>query len=479
MKKRKPVILENLLVQDYAAEGKSIARIDGKVVFIEHTVPGDVVDVFLYKNKKDWAAGWPLQFRSYAATRVTPFCAHFGTCGGCQWQMLPYEQQLSYKQQQVADNMQRIGKLAGVEVLPIVGCKATIHYRNKLEYTFSNRKFIPDEAFKAIKASGGDPNAVMMQDVAGFHAKGVFDKVVEIDTCYLQPEPSNAIRKAIAAFAQENSMPFYDIRLHQGWLRNMMVRITSTGEVMVNIVFGYDDEPMRTTLLNQLLQQFPQITTLLYTINRKLNDSLYDLDPVTWYGNGYITEKLGDYLFKISPKSFFQTNSQQAEQLYRITKEFAGLDGSQTVYDLYCGTGSIGIFVSNGAKKVIGVEAVEDAITDAKENAALNNIRHASFFCGDVIKVCNDAFFEQHGRPDVVITDPPRAGMHEKLVQKLLQMEAPRIVYVSCNPATQARDLLLLGEKYSVEKIQPVDMFPHTHHIENVVQLSLHASGKS
>ena len=475
MKKKKPVILENLLVQDYAAEGKSIAKVEGKVVFIENTVPGDVVDVFLYKNKKDWAAGWPLRFRSYAQARVTPFCAHFGTCGGCQWQMLPYEQQLRYKQQQVADNMQRIGKLTDVEVMPIIGCTETVHYRNKLEYTFSTRKYLPDEAFNAIKAAGGDPNLEMMQQVAGFHAKGVFDKVVEIDTCHLQPEPSNAIRKAVAAFTLEHNMPFYDIRLHQGWLRNMMVRISTTGEIMVNIVFGYEDAAVRTTLLEYLLNAFPQISTLMYTINPKLNDSLYDLEPVTWYGKGYITEQLGHYLFKISPKSFFQTNTRQAEQLYRVTKEFAGLDGSQTVYDLYCGTGSIGIFVSDGARQVIGVEAVEDAITDAKANAALNNIHHASFYCGDVIKVCNDAFFEQHGRPDVVITDPPRAGMHEKLVQKLLQMEAPRIVYVSCNPATQARDLVLLGEKYTVDKIQPVDMFPHTHHIENVVQLSLKA----
>lgn len=473
MRKKFPVILENVLVEDYAAEGKSLAKVNGKVVFIENTVPGDVVDVFLFKNKKDWAEGWPMHFKELAPQRVQPFCEHFGTCGGCQWQMLPYDRQLFYKQKQVADNLKRIGKIPLPEIMPIIGCDETKHYRNKLEYTFATKKFIPDNEFREMKEKGLDTDAAMLQNVAGFHAKGVFDKVVEINTCYLQSEPTNFIRKELAAFVKQIDLPFYDIKLHKGWLRNMQVRIASTGEIMVNVILGYDKEKERIALLDHLLKKFPQITTLLYTINPKLNDSLNDLVPVVYYGKGFITDRLEDFSFKISPKSFFQTNTKQAEKLYRVTRDFAELNGTQTVYDLYCGTGSIGIFVSRQAKKVIGVEVIEDAIKDAKENAALNNIQHASFYCGDVIKICNDEFFAEHGKPDVIITDPPRAGMHEKLVNKLLDMAAPLIVYVSCNPATQARDLAVLGEKYSVEKIQPVDMFPHTHHIENVVQLKL------
>jgi 23S rRNA (uracil1939-C5)-methyltransferase len=473
VKKKNPVILENVLVEDYAAEGKSLARTNGKVVFIENTVPGDVVDVYLFKNKRDWAAGWPMYFKEYSANRVEPFCSHFGVCGGCQWQMLPYEQQLIYKQKQVADNLKRIGKVALPEISPIISCEDTRHYRNKLEYTFSAKKFIPDEEFRKLKALGADIDAAGLQDVSGFHAKGVFDKVVEIDTCHLQPKPSNELRKAIFAYAKENKLSFYNIEAHQGFLRNMQLRIATTGEIMLNIVFGYDDEPLRKNLLDYVLKQFPEVTTLLYTINSKMNDTLNGVKPVTYYGKGYIIEKLETFQFKISPKSFFQTNTKQAENLYRITRDFSELDGRQIVYDLYCGTGSIGIFVSNLAKKVIGVEMVEDAVKDACENALLNNVQHASFFCGDVIKVCDDEFFSMQGKPDVVITDPPRAGMHEKLVEKILQIGAPIIVYVSCNPATQARDLSLLDENYSVEKIQPVDMFPHTHHIENVVQLKL------
>jgi 23S rRNA (uracil1939-C5)-methyltransferase len=479
VRKKKPVILENVLVEDYAAEGKSLAKVDGKVVFIENTVPGDVVDVFLFKNKKDWAEGWPLHFKDYAPQRVQPFCGHFGTCGGCQWQMLPYERQLFYKQKQVADNLRRIAKIPLPEIMPIIGCEETTHYRNKLEYTFAAKKFIPDNVFKNMKAQGLDTEAAMLQEVGGFHAKGVFDKVVEIDTCHLQTEPTNLMRKSVAAFVKELGLPFYDIKLHKGWLRNMQVRIASTGEIMVNIILGYEKENERKALLDHLLKTFPEITTLLYTINPKFNDSLNDLEPVAYYGKGFIMERLStglggeDFQFKISPKSFFQTNTKQGEKLYQVTRDFAELNGTQNVYDLYCGTGSIGIFVSRQAKQVIGVEVIGDAIKDAKENALLNNINHASFYCGDVIKICDDAFFAEHGKPDVIITDPPRAGMHEKLVSKLLEIAAPLIVYVSCNPATQARDLALLAEKYTVEKIQPVDMFPHTHHIENVVQLKL------
>lgn len=465
------MVLEKLRVLDYAAEGKSLAKVDGKVVFIEGAVPGDLVDVQLSKNKTDWAEGHMVKMHEFSPDRVTPFCSHFGVCGGCQWQMLPYEKQLFYKHKQVQDNLARIAKVALPEISPIMGATQTTHYRNKLEYTFATRKFIPTEEFRRMKAEGvsweNQPGA------AGFHVRGFFDKVVEIDTCHLQDEPTNHIRKYVAAFALDNSLSFYNIRGHEGWLRNMFVRNTTTGELMINIVFGFEDEANRKTLLDQLLEKFPQISTLLYTINTKHNDSLYDLDPQVYSGKGYITEKLEGFQFMISPKSFFQTNTYQAEKLYSVTREFAELDGNQTVYDLYCGTGSIGIFVSGKAKKLIGVEVVADAITDAKKNAALNKLEHATFFTGDVVDICDDAFFETHGRPDVVITDPPRAGMHEKLVKKLLDIASPTIVYVSCNPATQARDLALLDEKYRVTRIQPVDMFPHTLHIENVVQLKL------
>ena len=469
-----------MLVENYAAEGKSLARVDGKVIFIEGTVPGDVVDIQLTKSKKDWAEAYPLAFKKYAENRVTPFCEHFGVCGGCQWQMLPYKKQLIYKQQQVTDNLGRIGKVEMPPILPIIGANQTIGYRNKLEYTYATRRFIPKEEFQQLRAEDKLTEEIEGTiGAAGFHAKGQFDKVVEINVCHLQEEPTNLIRKAIVTFAKENKHTFYDIRNHEGWLRNVMIRIATTGEVMVNIVLGFEDKNAQQSLIDFLLQQFPSITTLLITINRKFNDSIYDLTPVVHFGNGYIIEKLEDFQFKISPKSFFQTNTLQAEKLYRITREFAELNGTQTVYDLYCGTGSIGIFCSKEAKKIIGVELIEDAIKDAEENAALNNINHSFFTAGDVITICNGDFFATHGKPDVVITDPPRAGMHEKLVKKLLEIAAPLIVYVSCNPATQARDLALLDEKYVVTKIQPVDMFPHTHHIENVVQLKLRKEGKS
>ena len=318
-----------------------------------------------------------------------------------------------------------------------------------------------------------NPDITANENVAGFHAPGIFDKVVDIDTCYLQAEPSNALRLAVKNFAKENEFEFYDVYKHQGLLRTMQVRICATGEVMVNVVFGRNDEEKIKKLLDHILQKFSNLTTLIYTINTKKNDSLYDLDPITYYGNGYVTEKLENFQFRIGPKSFFQTNTRQAEKLYRVARDFAELNGNEIVYDLYCGTGSIGIFVSRQAKKIIGVDVIEEAIEDAKQNASLNDLQNAEFIAGDVIDVCNDEFFADHGRPDVIITDPPRAGMHEKLVKKILDMAAPVVVYVSCNPATQARDLNLLGEKYEVRKIQPLDMFPHTHHIENVVQLKL------
>ncbi|HEX7904388.1 MAG TPA: 23S rRNA (uracil(1939)-C(5))-methyltransferase RlmD [Chitinophagaceae bacterium] len=501
-RKKENIILQKLLVEDYAAEGKSLARVDGKVIFIENTVPGDVVDVQLGKNKKDWAEGWPIHFHSYSAERVQPFCQHFGVCGGCQWQMLPYHQQLEYKQRQVKDNLQRIGKITLPVMMPILGAYETKYYRNKIEYTFGTKEYTKEKPVPSSSAKTrlvqphdqliGDsdkkelstlpessqvpPSGGGRASVLGFHAKGFFDKIVDIKTCYLQGEPTNAIRLAIKDFALRNNYSFYDIRNHVGLLRTMQVRLCTTGELMINIVFGEENEPKRKALLDHLLQHFPEITTLLYTINTKMNDSLHDLKPMTWFGKGHVIEKLEDFSFKIGPKSFFQTNTKQGERLYTVAREFAELTGKEIVYDLYCGTGSIGIFVSKLAKKIVGVEMIAAAIEDARENALLNNLTDAEFYAGDVITICNDDFFAVHGKPDVIITDPPRAGMHEKLVRKILEIAAPVVVYVSCNPATQARDLALLDEKYAVTKIQPVDMFPHTLHIENVVQLKLRNS---
>ena len=465
-RKKKNIVLEKIRIEDYAAEGKSLARVEGKVVFVDRVVPGDVVDIRLLKNKKDWAEGMAIRTHSLSPDRVTPFCPHFGVCGGCQWQMLPYEKQLEYKHRQVAETLKRIGKIPLPPFEPILGATETRFYRNKIEYTFGNKRFLlPDELH--------DESVSGQQDVAGFHARGLFDKVVDIKTCFLQAEPTNDIRLAVKDFAIQQKWSFYDIREHTGFLRTMQVRLCTTGELMINLVVGENDMKKIEMVMNMLSDRFPEITTLLYTVNTKWNDSLHDLAPVTWKGKGYVIEKLENFSFKIGPQSFFQTNSRQAEQLYRVTREFAELDGTQTVYDLYCGTGSIGIFVSPGAKKIIGVEMIPAAIADAHENASLNNLSTASFFAGDVIDICDDTFFSKHGKPDVIITDPPRAGMHEKLVRKILEMEAPVVVYVSCNPATQARDLDLLGEKYSATKVQPVDMFPHTHHIENIVQLKL------
>jgi 23S rRNA (uracil1939-C5)-methyltransferase len=466
VRKNKTVVVENLRIEDYAAEGKALARQEGKVIFVEGAVPGDVVDVRLSKNKKDWAEGMATVFHQLSPERVQPFCQHFGVCGGCQWQMLPYEKQLQYKQQQVQDVLQRIGKISLPPMQPIAGAAETRFYRNKLEYTFSTKEYTPEKP-------GAGGAAEQQTRAAGFHAKGFFDKVVQVQKCWLQPEPTNAIRNFIRDYAVENGLSFYDIRQHTGFLRTMQVRTCRTGEVMVNIVLGEERERARTKLFQTLIARFPEVTTWLYTINTKWNDSIHDLEPVAVRGNGYVVETLEEFRFKIGPKSFFQTNTQQAERLYQITRAFAELDGSQTVYDLYCGTGSIGIFCSRGARKIVGVETIDAAVQDARLNAELNGLADATFVAGDVIQVCDEVFFNQHGRPDVIITDPPRAGMHEKLVQKILAIEAPLVVYVSCNPATQARDLALLSQKYAVTNLQPVDMFPHTHHIENVVQLKL------
>ncbi len=473
MRKKRNVVLEDLQVISYAAGGKSIAKVDGKVIFIEGAVPGDIVDVRLSKNKKDWAEGKAIRIKSLSKERVTPFCAHFGVCGGCKWQMLPYAKQLAYKQEEVAQQMKRIGKINLPEMQPIAGSAETTHYRNKLEFTFSAKKYFTDAEMKAMPIPEDGPRGLPSIPALGFHVPGSFDKVIDIDTCHLQAEPSNAIRNTLRQYALDKGYSFYDIRNHVGLLRNLLIRICTTGDIMVNLVFGEDDKVAREDLMQLLKDKFPVITSLYYTVNTKFNDSLHDQHPVCYHGKPYAIEQLGELKFKVGPKSFFQTNSKQAKQLYDITKSFAELNGTQVVYDLYCGTGSIGIYVSDLAQKVIGVEVIAEAIDDAKENAALNQINNTAFFAGDAAEICDDAFFALHGRPDVIITDPPRAGMHAKLVEQILQMEAPVVVYVSCNPATQARDLQLLAEKYEVTAIRPVDMFPHTHHIENIVQLKL------
>ena len=465
--KRKNFTLENLPVTGYAAEGKALGRIDGKVVFVEGAVPGDVADVLITKNKKDWAEGKAIKIKEFSKERVAPFCIHFGICGGCKWQMLPYQKQLEYKQQEAADAFKRIGKLTEIVMLPIIGSENTIRYRNKLEFTFSNKKFLTPQQLEELQDDAWPGGAL------GYHIPRLYDKIIDIYECWLMDDVNNAARNLLRDFSVANEYSYYDIKEHKGWLRNIIIRNSTTGELMINLVFGYDDKTEREKICNHLLEKIPSITTLLYTINSKWNDTIYDIDTKIVSGKGYIIEKLGDFNFKISPKSFFQTNSKQAEQLYNVVKDFAALNGNEIVYDLYCGTGSIGIYLSNGTKKIIGVDVIEDAIKDAKENADINNLNHASFFCGDVIEICNDEFFSSHGRPDVVIVDPPRAGLQAKLVQKIIEIAPKKIIYVSCNVATQARDLQLLSEKFKVEKLQPVDMFPHTHHIECVALLKL------
>ncbi len=467
--KHKKTIIENLDITGYAAEGKALGHVNGKVVFVEFAIPGDVVDVVITKSKKDWAEGRVIRFTEYSKERVEPFCIHFGICGGCKWQMLPYEMQLEYKQQQAAQTLKRIGKIALPEILPIIGADDTIHYRNKLEFTFSSRRYLLPEEIKILPQGA----SAHFEGALGYHVTGIFDKIIDIRECYLMHDVNNLIRNTLRTFIKEQSFSYYDIKEHTGWLRNLIIRYTSNKQLMLNLVVAYDDMPALRMVADHLINEIPAITTFLYTINSKWNDSIFDLIPQVYSGKGFIIENLENFHFKISPKSFFQTNTKQAEKLYRVVRDFAQLSGKEVVYDLYCGTGSIGIFLSKGAKKVIGVDAITEAIEDAKANAFINNIDHTLFFTGDVIKICTNEFFSIHGNPDVIITDPPRAGMHEGLINKLLDVAAKRIVYVSCNIATQARDINLLSAKYKVVKVQPVDMFPHTHHIECVCLLEL------
>ncbi|MBP6624062.1 MAG: 23S rRNA (uracil(1939)-C(5))-methyltransferase RlmD [Chitinophagaceae bacterium] len=467
MSKKKKFVLENVLIESYAAEGKCIARHNEKIIFVEGAVPGDRANLFVFKNKKDWAEARVNEITTFSSNRITPFCEHFNLCGGCKWQMLPYVQQLVFKEQQVKDQLKRIGKIEPLNYLPIIGCEQDRLYRNKLEFTFSTKQYLSTADIQTEASS--------LKNVLGFHAPRLFDKVIDIEQCHLQHEPTNAIKNFIRQYAYDHQLTFHDIRMHHGLLRNLMIRVSSLNEVMINLVFGEDPESKGMELLEAIKIKFPEITSLQYTVNKKMNDTIYDQTVLCYSGKDHIIEQLEEFKFRIGPKSFFQTNSKQAEVLYGVTRDFAECTGKETLYDLYCGTGSIGIFLSPQVNKIIGVEAVDEAIEDAKKNATLNGLSNTTFYSGDVIKVCDQAFFDKHGHADVVIIDPPRAGCHEKLLEKLLEIRAPIIVYVSCNPATQARDLQYLSSIYSITKSQAVDMFPQTHHIENVVQLKLNA----
>ncbi|MDR2963680.1 MAG: 23S rRNA (uracil(1939)-C(5))-methyltransferase RlmD [Bacteroidales bacterium] len=461
--KRLPFI-EHVRIETIAAEGKAIAKIEDLVVFIEGVVPGDVVNIQLTKKRKNYCEARVQSFVEKSNLRQEAFCAHFGVCGGCKWQILPYAQQLQYKQQQVIDQLTRIGHVHIEEFLPIAASAKTEWYRNKLEFTFSNKRWLSTEEI-ATNEKMTKPNAL------GFHIPGLFDKVVNIEKCYLQTEESNEIRNFIRDFAYAHHYTFFDIRNHAGLLRNLIIRTTTTGETMVVIVFYENDSEKITTLLQAVKETFPQLTSLLYVINQKANDTIHDQEIITFAGRNYIVETMENLHFKIGAKSFYQTNSEQAHTLYSIARSFAQLTGSETVYDLYTGTGTIANFVAAQAKKVVGIEYVPEAIDDAKENSAQNNVHNTVFFAGDMKDVLNDDFIAAHGKPDVLITDPPRAGMHPDVVETILRCAPHRIVYVSCNPATQARDIQLLSTLYNVKKSQAVDMFPHTHHVENVVLL--------
>lgn len=463
-KKKQLPTLEQIRITDIAAEGKAIAKVDGMAVFVPFVVPGDVVDIKLTRKKHSYAEGKAVKFHEYADKRCEAFCEHYGVCGGCKWQILPYDEQIRYKQQQVWDNLTRIGKVELPEISPILGSAKTTFYRNKLEFTFSNKKWLTEEQINSVEAFD-NMNAV------GFHIPGMFDKVLDIHTCWLQDDISNQLRNSIRDFCLEHDFSFFDLRNQHGLMRTMIVRTSSIGELMLIVVFYDDDAVKRELLLNHIADKFPQITSLLYIINQKANDTITDQDVHVWKGRDHIFEEMEGLRFKIGPKSFYQTNSEQAYNLYKVARDFAQLSGNELVYDLYTGTGTIANFVARQAKKVVGIEYVPEAIEDAKVNSALNNIENTLFFAGDMKDVLNAEFIATHGRPDVIITDPPRAGMHDDVINTILFAAPQRIVYVSCNPATQARDLNLLDEAYKVVRIQPVDMFPHTHHVENVVLL--------
>ncbi len=466
MARRKKKILSEVLIKGIADKGKAVGRdAEGQVVFVDNVVPGDVVDVLVLRKKKGVMQGVPLEFKTYSPDRIEPFCHHFEVCGGCKWQHLAYEVQLQHKETVVRDAIQRIAKVEVDDFQPILGSEATRYYRNKLEFSFSNKRWLTREEI--------DSEVSNKQDVLGFHRAGAFDKILDIDHCYLQGDPSNNLRNRAREIAHEQKLSFYDAREHKGMMRNIIIRRTELGQLMIIVVFGENDMDKVKAYLDELHKSFPEITSLHYCINTKVNDFILDLEIPTYKGPGYIEEKLGEVIFRIGPKSFFQTNTNQAVRLFDVVADFAELSGHENVYDLYTGIGSIALYLAAHCKQVVGVEEVPAAIEDAKVNQELNEITNAVFYAGDVRHVLSDAFAQKHGKPDVIITDPPRAGMHGNVVEFLLNLEAPKIVYVSCNPATQARDLALLKQKYKVSRMRPVDMFPHTHHIESVALLEL------
>ena len=467
-RKKKPLpLLEEVTITDVAAEGKAIAKVDGLAVFVPYVVPGDVVDLQVRRKKHSYAEAEAVKFHRYATERAVPFCRHFGVCGGCKWQCLPYEAQLRYKQRQVTDALTRIGKVELPEISPILGSRQDRAYRNKLEFGFSNKRWLTNEEV----ASGVKFDCM---DAVGFHITGAFDKILDIEECHLMGEENNRLRNVIRSYALEHGLTFFDLRAQVGLLRNMMLRTSATGEIMLLLQFcirSAEEEQQAMDLLDYIKENYPEVTSLLYVNNLKCNDTIGDLEVKTFHGTDYIYETMEGLRFKVGPKSFYQTNTEQAYELYKVARDFAGLTGEELVYDLYTGTGTIANFVARGAKRVIGIEYVPEAIEDANVNARLNGLDNTLFFAGDMKDILTRDFIDRYGRPDVIITDPPRAGMHGDVVSTILFAAPRRIVYVSCNPATQARDLQLLDGDYKVVRVQPVDMFPQTHHVENVVLL--------
>jgi 23S rRNA (uracil1939-C5)-methyltransferase len=462
-------VLENLLITDIADRGQAVAEYNGMIVFTKNAVPGDVVDVRLMKKKKSYALGSVINYRQKSPFRTEPFCKHFGICGGCKWQNLDYERQLLFKEKQVRDAFTHIAGIINPSLLPILGSAQIKHYRNRLDFTFSNRRWLTEEELKNISPGREKGSAL------GFHIPGRFDQVFDVNECHLQPEPSNAIRLETKKFALENKMAFYDLRHQKGMLRNLVIRNAGKDRFMVIVIFFEEDEALRNALLVHLKNKFPHITSLLYAINPKKNDTFYDLNLHCFSGTEFLEEKMtcneNTLQFQIGPKSFFQTNTLQAQKLYETALNFASLSEHEIVYDLYTGTGTIACFAALSAKKVVGIEYNEESINHARQNARFNKISNAEFFSGDLKDLLQNDFFDRHGKPDVIITDPPRAGMHNEVTNQILKSQADRIIYVSCNPATQARDVKILMQNYALVKIQPVDMFPHTHHVENVALL--------
>lgn len=488
-KYKEPLFYQNLTIESAGAQGKAIAKHEGMVVFITGAVPGDVVDVRVTKKKSKYAEAITTRIVSPSPDRIPAFCKHFGVCGGCKWQDLSYPKQLEYKQQQVIDNLERLGGLELPAVTPIMASQGLTHYRNKLEYSFCNARWFTKEEMDAstplsdptqlgkADSNAGVANAVTDKNALGFHIPMRFDRVLDISECHLQPAPSDAIRNFFRAHARVHGLSFYDQREHVGFLRTLLIRTTTTGECMVLLSVGHEDVEARVRILSELVQAFPQLTSVLWTVNTKKNDTIFDLDIHVFHGRDHLIEELPDgpggkpLRFRIGPKTFFQTNPQQTISMYRLTRELAGLTGAENVYDLYCGAGSITLYLAAAAKHVAGVELVPESVADARVNADFNGITNVSFTSGDMKKVMDAEFVQRHGKPDVVVTDPPRAGMDEPVVRHLLELAPPRIVYVSCNPATQARDLAILNEQYRIDFVQPIDMFPHTYHVENVVRL--------